>query len=256
MTAFKHDEATVKLLTSKDLHALLGTLSIKQLKVQDNQKNSNVDERPLIALPTNCSSPTFHAEKLVESFNSFLQTQQTTEVASDKHNNAVVPMTESKVSHSEEVRFLNEQQEKLALANANVKAYLNACVSIGMLNRGQTALQNLRRLNAQISNNLRIKDIEPYLILMSGFAAKGKWLKLIEICKLLHEDNVAFTPQVYANICECHSRCSETEDENTTFQFYLQKAFKEVRRGNRMHKINCSNNIFFQTGNISKRYNG
>lgn len=82
------------------------------------------------------------------------------------------------------------------------------CVISNSTGRGWSILLNYRSSCKLSKTKRNIADIELYNILLSSYAGKGNHRKIVEICKVIDEDSIPYTPQTYAAIFECLGRMS------------------------------------------------
>lgn len=69
----------------------------------------------------------------------------------------------------------------------NLICYLEVCVETGMPNRGLGTILHYRQKSKKYQSNPKITTIEPFNILLHGFAAEGNYDKIFEIVKVLEE---------------------------------------------------------------------
>lgn len=111
----------------------------------------------------------------------------------------------SKFHKSFEMEKLSKQKS-LAVS---LSAYLDCCVSTGMLNRGFVTLLNYRYKYKKYSGSAtKINDISLYNILIHGYAEKENLIKVKEILAILKEDLIDGNHQTYAAVFECLGRLS------------------------------------------------
>ncbi|CAO1371112.1 unnamed protein product [Diamesa hyperborea] len=109
----------------------------------------------------------------------------------------------SKFHKSFEMEKLSKQKS-LAVS---LSAYLDCCVSTGMLNRGFVTLLNYRYKYKKYSGSAtKINDINLYNILVHGYAEKENLIKVKEILAILKEDLIDANHQTYAAVYECLGR--------------------------------------------------
>ena len=109
----------------------------------------------------------------------------------------------SKLHKSFEMEKLSKQKS-LAVS---LSAYLDCCVSTGMLNRGFVTLLNYRYKYKKLSGAAtKINDISLYNMLIHGYAEKENLIKVKEILAILKEDLIDANHQTYAAVFECLGR--------------------------------------------------
>lgn len=112
----------------------------------------------------------------------------------------------SKLHKSLEMEKLSKQKS-LAVS---LGAYLDCCVSNGMLNRGFATLLNYRyKYKKYSSSATKISDVSLYNILLHGYAEKENFQKIKELLSVIKEDQIRVNPQTFAAIFECLGRISE-----------------------------------------------
>ena len=132
----------------------------------------------------------------------------------------IAPKSSSKTSKEEDAkksksRFKSKfhksfEMEKLSKQKSlavSLSAYLDCCVSTGMLNRGFATLLNYRYKYKKYSGSAtKISDINLYNILVHGYAEKENLIKVKEILAILKEDLIDANHQTYAAVFECLGR--------------------------------------------------
>lgn len=104
------------------------------------------------------------------------------------------------------MQYTNKENSRHHSLVKSLKAYLNACVFNGMENRGLSVLLSYRKRNKFSEYKINLNDVELYTILMTGYASRGNFRKVLHLCSILQEDNIKLTPQVYATVFECLGR--------------------------------------------------
>uniref|UniRef100_A0A1Q3FEP1 DNA-directed RNA polymerase n=1 Tax=Culex tarsalis TaxID=7177 RepID=A0A1Q3FEP1_CULTA len=118
--------------------------------------------------------------------------------------------------------YKNSELESLARQKTfhfTLTAYLDICLTSGMINRAYATVLNYRH-----RRNRKCLDVEIYNILMHGYAEKGNLLKLNDIMKILREDHIEPNAQTYAAIFECLGRLETTDELRADARAYLQEA--------------------------------
>ncbi|EDS26609.1 DNA-directed RNA polymerase, mitochondrial [Culex quinquefasciatus] len=118
--------------------------------------------------------------------------------------------------------YKNSELESLARQKSfhfTLHAYLDICLTTGMINRAYATVLNYRH-----KRNRKCLDVEIYNILMHGYAEKGNLLKLKDIMKILKEDSIEPNAQTYAAIFECLGRLETTDELRADARTYLQEA--------------------------------
>lgn len=117
------------------------------------------------------------------------------------------------------------KQKSLAVS---LSAYLDCCVSNGMLNRGFVTLLNYRyKYKKYSSTATKINEISLFNILLHGYAEKENFLKVKEILSLIKEDQIQFNEQTFAAVFECLGRISNNPASFTKNQI---KDNNEIRK--------------------------
>ncbi|XP_053693422.1 DNA-directed RNA polymerase, mitochondrial [Sabethes cyaneus] len=98
-------------------------------------------------------------------------------------------------------------------------AYLDICVTSGMINRAFATV-----LNYRYKRNKQDLNIDIYNILLHGYAKSGNFLKVKDIVKILKEDGIEPNHQTYAAIFECIGRLEATEKHLADAKDYLAEA--------------------------------
>lgn len=117
----------------------------------------------------------------------------------------------------------------------NLKAYLHACVANEMVGRGLSILLSYRRRNKENKEKVNLNDIELYTILMTHYAKKGNFKKILEIYTVIKEDKIKWTPQAYAVIFECLGRMSAGSENSRSLRKFEYQAKQNV---------NCLNSFY------------
>ncbi|XP_001654145.2 DNA-directed RNA polymerase, mitochondrial isoform X2 [Aedes aegypti] len=130
--------------------------------------------------------------------------------------------TQEKGKKFDSKNYKSSEMELLARHKSfhvTLHAYLDICLSSGMINRAYATVLNYRHKRKR-----KVTDVEIYNILMHGYAEKGIILKIKDILKILKEDNIEPNPQMYAAIFECLGRMETTEDVEKDALTYLEEA--------------------------------
>lgn len=151
------------------------------------------------------------AVDILESYNEFLQSHEPADEAEHPLNGRKDEPVKSKMIEEHG----KSQEESLIV---NWKAYINACVHAGMHRRSLAVLQNLSR------KKITRGDIDLYTTLLHDYASRANWQRVEEVCGMIKRDEMAFTPQVYAAICECIGRLPHSEQTDNDLREYLKKA--------------------------------
>lgn len=207
----KQTNATIQIVRAKQLSKFIGGGSVV-VPISQKSEIKDAVEEPILMVPKRLSkileNDSDVISRLLQSYQEFLQQPKTIENATKVANRTdPLDVTNSNRNSQEEIHSLN------------FKAYIHACVNVGMKNRAFTALRGL---------GVQQRDIEMYTILLHSYAADGDWSKVKEVCDLLTRDGATFTPQVYAAICECIGRQPK---QNTNLlkklHEYVNKASKQ-----------------------------
>lgn len=89
---------------------------------------------------------------------------------------------------------------------ANLKAYLNACVTLDMTERAFYCLNTFRKKLMNGTKLVRTNDPELYMDLMAKYASNKNWNRVKEMYSMLLEENVPITPQIYMTMLDCLGR--------------------------------------------------
>lgn len=227
---------------------------LKQPLAKSNEKTeflSKSIEEPVLLIPYNfpsgLNSNTQFIEKVFESYRNFTEMNnlqrtiakpkpinEKTEVYKTYQNFIKTYNSQLKIEKENKFssrQFSSKEYKELSYHEslcANLKAYLNACVSAGMHNRGLFTLLSYRKRQHKSDVRLSIHKVDLYEILLTSYAAKANWSKILEICTILNEDKITYTPQVYAAICECLGREKVTTENLKLLQKFTEKAKEEV----------------------------
>lgn len=77
-------------------------------------------------------------------------------------------------------------------------------------------------------NAAKIINVELYNILLHGYAEKGNYDKIKEICRILAEDDIKHNPQTFAAILECLGRVKSDEENIKNIEFQRKAAERMV----------------------------
>lgn len=120
-----------------------------------------------------------------------------------------------------------EFSKQLSLTRS-LTAFLNMCVISNSTGRGWSILLNYRSSCKLSKTKRNIADIELYNILLSSYAGKANHRKIVEICKVIDEDSIPYTPQTYAAIFECLGRMSTSRENHKLLLKYKEDAESKV----------------------------
>lgn len=98
-------------------------------------------------------------------------------------------------------------------------AYLDICITTGMVNRAYATTLNYRHKRKR-----REFDVTIYNQLIHAFAAKGSFSRVRDIMRVLREDRITPTAQTYAGVLECLGRLEQTDEVLKQAQAFLQEA--------------------------------
>lgn len=139
---------------------------------------------------------------------------------------ANVKKTRCKNSESKEKKsskyYKSTEQEFLARQKSfhvTLNAYLDICLTSGMINRAFATV-----LNYRYKRNKRDFNIDIYNTLLHGYAKTGNIVKVKEIMKILKEDGIEPNHQTYAAILECLGRIEDPEKRLTDARSFLLEA--------------------------------
>ncbi|XP_053957497.1 DNA-directed RNA polymerase, mitochondrial isoform X1 [Anastrepha ludens] len=137
-------------------------------------------------------------------------------------------VTKSKTRFKSKVHN-SEEQERFAKEKAlriNLEAYLNVCVSAGMVHRGMSTLLAYRQRAKKKSETKSLITIDFYNTLLHGLAEKGSFERFEDIFTLIEEDELKFNEQTFAAIFECLGRVESSEDNIERIRKFAQMANK------------------------------
>lgn len=197
----KQTNITIQIIRAKELSKFIGGGSVATVPSAANENNEEI-EKPILVVPNKFRSSLRNiGVEILKSYDEFLQ----------------LPKPAEEVVHplkmTEEDR--KSQEESLIV---NWKAYISACVHAGLHRRSLAVLQNL--FNKKITR----RDIELYTIVLHDYASRANWQRVKEVCDMIKRDGMAFTPQVYAAICECIGRLPHSVQTHNELREYLKKA--------------------------------
>ncbi|XP_066992363.2 DNA-directed RNA polymerase, mitochondrial [Anabrus simplex] len=143
----------------------------------------------------------------------FLETSVST-VENEKPSESTSPKKSTTISYKQRQKEKMAKVKWLELERAgreesltrSLLAYLELCVSCGLLNRGLATLLFYRNRHKANHNQPQVKEIKLFNILMHGFASKGNLNRIRELLQILREDNIDLTVQTYAACFECVGR--------------------------------------------------
>ncbi|XP_059618016.1 DNA-directed RNA polymerase, mitochondrial [Phlebotomus argentipes] len=183
-----------------------------------------------------CFREMTEVEAIVPPIEAFPEEMEPLEEEAMEHIETILAPTEAKISAKKEKMkkkdnyksrlHVNSEQEQLAKQKClftNMSAYLELCISSGMLNRGLSTFLNYRN-RWKKCNIMNHYDIRLYNILLQGYAESGNLGKVKEIIQIIKADEVTMIPQTFALVIECIGR-QEPNLENTRL---LQKYLKEA----------------------------
>uniref|UniRef100_A0A7G3AR83 DNA-directed RNA polymerase n=1 Tax=Lutzomyia longipalpis TaxID=7200 RepID=A0A7G3AR83_LUTLO len=138
-------------------------------------------------------------------------------------NPKVAKVKKGKFKSRQHVSSEQEQLAKQKCLFTNISAYLELCVSSGMLNRGLSTFLNYRARWKRF-NITRHFDIRLYNILLQGYAEKGNVVKITEILNFMKGDGVQMDAQTFATIIEGIGRQPPDMENTKLLQKYLKEA--------------------------------
>ncbi|KFB46178.1 DNA-directed RNA polymerase [Anopheles sinensis] len=121
----------------------------------------------------------------------------------------------SKYYKTSEIESLARQRSFQMTLNA----YLDMCITTGMVNRAYATTLNYRHKRKR-----KEFDIGTYNQLIHAYAAKGSFARVRDIMRILREDHITPTAQTYAGILECLGRLEPTEEVLNQAKVHLQEA--------------------------------
>jgi DNA-directed RNA polymerase, mitochondrial len=127
--------------------------------------------------------------------------------------------------HKTEVLEKQAREKSLAMT---LSAYLDVCVTNGMLNRAFQTICHYRYRHQRFAGAIQVNDINVYNILMHGYAEKGNFLKISEILQMLMEDKIQLNQQSFAAIFESLGRLEVKPDVMKKLEYYRSEAAKLV----------------------------
>lgn len=202
----KQTNVTIQVIRANKLSNFIGESSLATLPSEANENNVEM-EQPILVVPSKFrNSLESVGVEILQSYEEFLQLPKPAE-KEDPSNEPVKPKM------TEEDR--KSQKESLLV---NWKAYVNACVDAGMHRRSLAVLQNLT--NKKITR----KDIDLYTIVLHDYASRANWQRVMEVCDMIKRGGLAFTPQVYAAMCECIGRLPHSDQTHNDLREHLMEA--------------------------------
>lgn len=107
----------------------------------------------------------------------------------------------------------------------NLSAFINVCCQNDWANHANNVLSFYHR--SCKDNRNKLKNVQLFAIVLDYNASKGNLKRINSILKVLEEDRIPLTPQIYAKIIECLGR--EPTAENTTqLRSYMKEAESNV----------------------------
>lgn len=123
----------------------------------------------------------------------------------------------------------------------SLNAYVDCCVTNGMINRGLLTVLNFRNKYAKNSKSaVKVNDIHVYNRLIHGYAEKENLQKCKELMTIIQEDEIKPNEQTFANYLECIGRMSENSlamQKNRMTDDCLIKNVSEVLEDAEMQNI-------------------
>ncbi|XP_063699964.1 DNA-directed RNA polymerase, mitochondrial isoform X2 [Culicoides brevitarsis] len=117
-----------------------------------------------------------------------------------------------------------ELQHKAKSLSDSLYAYVQVCISTGMVNRALKMVLNWYHSQQKGEMKKTILNIKLYNVLLSGLAQKGNLQRVKEIMTCLREDNVKCTPETYAYALECLGRQELTPEILEELKSVLEQA--------------------------------
>lgn len=140
------------------------------------------------------------------------------------HQNFVSGMIESLKQENERAKAKKPKLEKAKPLSyderlgVNLLAFISTCTSIDLKYR---AFRMLQHFSQRRNQNF---DIQLYTNVLHAYAAEHDWPKVHAVCLMLQQNGIAFTPQVYAAICECIGRSPATTENQKILRRYVDQA--------------------------------
>lgn len=129
--------------------------------------------------------------------------------------------------------FELETQARQKSFHVTLSAFLDICISTGMINRAYATVLNYRHKKIK-----QAIDVGIYNTLLHGFAEKANIHRIKDILHILREDKIKRNPQTYAAIFECLGRMEFTEQLKAEARAFLEEAKSESITMNEV--LNCS----------------
>lgn len=123
-----------------------------------------------------------------------------------------------------------KQSASRSIIYQNTLAFINVCCQIDWTDTANTSLLNYRKSSQKYRDKARYTQLSE--VVLHGYASKGNLQKIASILKILKEDQIHMTPQIYAAVFECIGRQSDA-----------QQAMKLSRR----YKTEAESNVTTQT---------
>ncbi|CRL00537.1 CLUMA_CG013798, isoform A [Clunio marinus] len=107
--------------------------------------------------------------------------------------------------------FEKERAAKQKYLTYSLKAYLECCVNIGMINRAYYSIINHRYKSSHSNNSssnhaIKLTDVCLYNTLIHGYAERENLQKVQELMNIIKEDKIQPNAQTFANFLECLGR--------------------------------------------------
>uniref|UniRef100_A0A182W7N9 DNA-directed RNA polymerase n=1 Tax=Anopheles minimus TaxID=112268 RepID=A0A182W7N9_9DIPT len=121
----------------------------------------------------------------------------------------------SKYYKTSEIEYLARQRSFQMTLNA----YLDICITTGMVNRAYATTLNYRHKRKR-----REFDVGTYNQLIHAYAGKGNFSRVKDIVRVMREDSITPNAQMYAGILECLARLEPTAEVLKQAKQYVQEA--------------------------------
>nr|XP_040238062.2 DNA-directed RNA polymerase, mitochondrial [Anopheles coluzzii] len=123
----------------------------------------------------------------------------------------------SKYYKTSEIESLARQRSFQMTLNA----YLDICITTGMVNRAYATTLNYRHKRKR-----REFDVGTYNQLIHAYAGKGNFTRVKEIVRVMGEDTIVANAQTYAGILECLGRLEPTEEVLRQAKLFVDEAHR------------------------------
>lgn len=151
---------------------------------------------------------------------------------STKEEKAPITQT-SDVELQKKFELSSEEYGRQEALEQSIKAYLNACIDVDMVERAFAVLIAYRRRSEKTSLKINLNDPSLFEVLLTKFASMKNWSRVCNILSEMEKGKIKYTPQVYMTIFDCLGRMAMSGDkfDESLIVKYIEKAGKEVKFG-------------------------